>query len=518
MKRRDFLKKSAGAGLAVATLPTLAGLEMQTLAQSPALDALQKLTADSDRILVLVQLAGGNDGLNTLVPVANQLYHDARPNLSLKEEDTLPLNDGLRWHSALGGLRNLYEDEKLAIVQGVTYPNPNRSHFRGTDIWLTASDANIFLGSGWLGRYLSTKFPSFPESLPDAPMAIQIRGALSLGFNSKSGSTAIKFDSAEEFVNLVEGDGGTQYPDAPDTPAGAELEFVRSIAESSQTYSTVIDDAHSKGSNSTKVSYPAGDLGLALSGVAKLISGGLKTRIYLVSLGGFDTHASQLGLHNALLQNVSDSVAAFVQDLNDQGLGDRVAGMTFSEFGRRVNQNGSSGTDHGTAAPLFVFGNKVLGKEIHGSDPDLENLDNRGDLVMEHDFRQIYASVLSQWFGEADTMLQQVLLDDFATIPLFEAPAPTSVQDRLLHDLNVRTYPNPVREHSTIEYTLPTRAVVQLSIVDIQGATLHRLVAQEQPAGTHRQPFHAGRLPAGVYFYRLQVGSHTALKQLQLIR
>ncbi len=519
MKRRDFLKKSAAAGVAVAALPAIGGHSVNALAKSPSLKAMDQLTADSDRIFVLVNLFGGNDGLNTIVPVENNLYYERRSNLAIAKNATLPLNETLGWNSNLTGMKQLFDEEKLAVVQGVTYPNPNRSHFRGTDIWLTASDADVFLSSGWLGRFLEPQFPDYPTELPEDPIAVQIGSKVSLGFQSDGGNMAISFRDAEEFYELMQRSQdieGSEEP--PETAAGVELDYVRTIHSASRLYSSRVNDAFEPERNA--VEYPNSQLAQSLQIVANLIAGGLKTKFYLVSIGGFDTHANQSAAHTNLLTQVSSSIKAFMEDLDALDLGDKVAGMTFSEFGRRVQENGSLGTDHGSAAPLFVFGNQVLGNRVHGGDPDLENLDNRGDLLMQHDFRQIYASVLAQWFGSTDNDIQEVLMGEFSELPLFrEDSGPTSVAEAgASQPMLLQNYPNPAARETTIEYALPERSYVTLALMDARGAILTRLVAAEQGPGTYKIPVVTSSLPAGNYFYRLRAGRHSDTKRMQILR
>ena len=525
MKRRDFLRTSVGAGIALSALPALGPNPMQALAYSPALRAMQKIAAATDRIFVLIQLSGGNDGLNTLVPIENNLYYNARKydtvDIAIPKSSTLPLTSTLGWHPAMAGMRDLYNEGRIAIVQGVTYPNPNRSHFRGTDIWLTATDAEVFESTGWIGRYLETQYPQYPDVLPKDPMAVQIGSSVSLGFQSDKGNLGVVFRDPEEFYALVGQNGIPLWPEAPDTPAGDELEYIRLIAEASNLYSKRVKEAADAGSN--VATYPDSNLASSLKIVANLISGGLDTRFYLVSIRGnaFDTHNNQggvAGTHASLLEELSAAVKTFLEDLDALGHGDRVAGMTFSEFGRRVQANGSNGTDHGAAAPLFVFGNKVLGNRIHGSDPDLVNLDDRGDLLMQYDYRQIYASALAQWFSAPQNEIQSLLFGEFSTLPLFEELPSTSVADPAAAVFALHNYPNPVAGGTTIEYTLPAPAYITLSVLDMQGRVVSRLSSGERGAGTHKVPFSAGALPAGTYFYRLESGRHSTVQKMQIVR
>jgi uncharacterized protein (DUF1501 family) len=526
MKRRDFLRTSVGAGIALSALPALGPAGMQALTFSPALQAMQKIAGDSDKVFVVIQLTGGNDGLNTLIPVENELYYKARKydgvDIAIPKGSALSLSSTLGWHPAMSGMKTLYDEGKLAIVQGVMYPNPNRSHFRSTDIWLTATDADVFESTGWIGRYLQTQYPTYPDVLPADPMAVQIGANVSLGFQSEKGNLAVTFRTPEEFYALV-GQGTTPlWPDAPDTPAGDELEFIRIIAEASQLYSARVKEAADAGNNIA--AYPDTNLAASLKVVANLISGGLSTKFYLVSIPGnaFDTHNAQggvTGAHAALLEEVSGAIKAFMDDLEALGHADRVAGMTFSEFGRRVEANGSNGTDHGTAAPLFVFGKNVIGNRIHGNDPDLQNLDERGDLLVQYDYREIYASTLAQWFNTPQNEIQKLLYGGFTTLPLFKM-ASSSVGDDTNASAPVlmQNYPNPASASTVIEYALPSTTYVTLSILDIRGNVITRLVSGEQQAGKHTLPFSTAGLAAGTYFYKLEAGRFSTVKQMQVIR
>ncbi len=516
MKRRDFIKGGLGAGVALTALPALGATSARALAWSPSLQAMQKMAAGTDKIFVLIQLDGGNDGLNTVVPYSNQLYHDARSTLAFGESDVLKINDGLGWHPRLTDFNRLFNEEKLALVQGVTYPNPNRSHFRGTDIWNTASDSDVFLSTGWIGRYLEAVNPEFPTVLPPDPLAIQVGTNSSLSFLSSKGNTGIIFRNYQEFIDIASGEGVT-YPSSPDTPAGHELDYIRSVAEASRLYADRVQVAADNGQNSPSIVYPETGLANSLKTVAHMISGGLQTQFYLVSLRGFDTHALQLNAHDNLMNELNGAVNAFMEDINAQGFGDKVAGMTFSEFGRRVNENGSQGTDHGAAAPLFVFGNKVIGNTIHGEDPDLVNLDSRGDLTMQFDYRQVYASALAQWFLSPKNEIEQILMGEFETIKLFDTAS--SVDGfGLASDVESRVYPNPFRSQTVIEYSLPESADVIIEIVDVKGNVVAAQRMGRQDLGVHRMELRLPESVAGTYFYRIHADRRRVVGSLQKVQ
>jgi len=506
MDRRKFIARVGKTGLALATLPNIIGnVSVRALAGVDA--QLQQLLEATDRILVLIQLPGGNDGLNTVIPFTDPVYYASRPSIAIAAKDTLKLTDTLGWHPALSGFRDLYNDGSMAVVQGVTYPNPDRSHFRGTDIWLTATDADVFAGTGWVGRYLETMAPDFPTTLPANPLAIQIGTSLSLGLLGNKGPMGVSFRDPDEFYRLVNSGVSEEVPssDQGNTPAGNEVAFMRTIARSADVYAKVVKTAADKGTNT--VTYPQTDLASKLKIVSQLISGGLSTRIYLVSYTGntFDTHADQGGVngqHARLLQQLGDAVSMFMQDMRKQGLADKVAGMTFSEFGRRVAENGSQGTDHGTAAPLFVFGNDVRGGQMFGKDPNLTELDDRGDLLMENDFHNVYASVLLQWFATQSSTAQSVLFKDFSksALPLFKS-APVSVREASSAPMLVQVSPNPASTMATVSFDAQQASSVTIEVHDMQGRLLF---ARAASAADGRATIDVSALPPSTYVLTLR--------------
>jgi uncharacterized protein (DUF1501 family) len=331
------------------------------------------------------------------------------------------------------GMKMLYDNGKLCVVQGASYPNPNFSHFRATDIWLTASDYNQVLESGWLGRYLSFEFPSYPSGYPNLempdPPALQIGSTVSLGFQGPVQSTAITIQDPNTFYQLVSGSSSGGQDSVPPTSAGQELLYVRQVADQSMSYATRVKSAADRAQNKSSL-YPAsGQNSLAdqLKVVARLIAGGLKTRVYLVNLGGFDTHSNQVasadtttGTHATLLGKLSTAALAFIDDLEILGCDHRVVGMTFSEFGRRAASNASLGTDHGTSEPVFLIGTYVRGG-VTGNTPNLSDLSS-GNVKMQFDFRSIYAALLSQWFLVDQSEQTSSLLKDFSSLDLIRAP------------------------------------------------------------------------------------------------
>ena len=400
--RREFISASAkGTGLLAFSQFVPAFLRDSVAKQAP-------LPEKDRRILVLVQLAGGNDGLNTLIPYEDSNYYRLRPSLGIRKEDALPLTDDLGFHQSCQGMKELFDEGLLSIVQNVGYPNPNRSHFRSMEIWETAAESDEYRSSGWLGRFLDNNCSGAPEiGEPEAvsfgneiPITVQGDEAHNLfALNNRFGRAAKRLDYGL-LDNMV---GKSSSKD--------NSSYLKHTMMDTLITERRIQALFSKFKPS--VAYPNHPLGISLSNVASLISAEIPTRVYFVSLGGFDTHQGQVNRHQSLLKNLSSSLLAFQKDLQSKGLEDQVLTMTFSEFGRRASENQSGGTDHGTSAPLFVMGSK-LGDSIVGQAPDL-NLGKNKDLTFSTDFRQVYATVLDHWL---DCDSRTVLGQKFQPLPI----------------------------------------------------------------------------------------------------
>ncbi len=339
----------------------------------------QKNLAIGEQCLVFIQLNGGNDGLNTFIPYENPLYYDLRPKIALNKEDVIGKNKGMAFHPALKNFADIQQNGDLSVIQNVGYPEPNRSHFRSQEIWQTASASNEYKTEGWLGRYLDLQCN---EHEPTAGINIDTIDNLALK-GLEPNSITVKDPNRFKIKNISE--------DEVKLSENPQLDFVRKIASSVTEGSEEIQKALAKSASGN--SYPKTALARNLEWIARLIKGNLNSKVYYSSLGGFDTHDNQLAIHNNKLTDLNDAVFAFYKDLKEASLLQNVTLVIFSEFGRRVKDNGR-GTDHGTAAPMFVIGGQNKGKII-GSNPNLEDLEN-GDLKHEVDFRSVYASLLKQ--------------------------------------------------------------------------------------------------------------------------
>lgn len=405
--RRQFLAASGGS-LALLSLSGAAPGLLARAAQAHAAEG-------GDRVLVMIQLSGGNDGLNTVVPYGDPEYYKNRFTLAIGKPAVIKIQDGLGFHPALSGFSKLLEAGRLAIVQGIGYPQPNRSHFESMDIWHTARMQNEGRAQGWIGRYLDAtgarreaevaglhlgeeKQPLALASLGAAIPSIQSMDRFRLEAGRRSDLSAD--------IDLAVGSARSSSDDL--------LSFVQRSTSSALAASRRVEKALAK--PGSRVQYPGTGLAQKLKTVAQLIGAGLETRVYYLTLDGFDTHSDQENSHAALLGELGNAVAAFQEDLVQQGQAERVLGVAFSEFGRRVKENASRGTDHGAAAPLFAFGGKVQSGLI-GKHPSLTDLDD-GDLKFHTDFRRVYATLLDGWLGWPS---REILGGEYQPLPIMKS-------------------------------------------------------------------------------------------------
>ncbi len=412
--RREFLRRTVLGSALSWTVPAFLADTFSALQTQAADSATQIATGKDASILVVLQMAGGNDGINTVVPYANDFYHKARPKIGQKAEEILRVTDEIGLHGAMKGFKALNDAGQLSIIQGVGYPNPNRSHFRSTEIWQTASDSNRVEKNGWLGRYFDnacsgadpTVGVAIGNQLPQAFFAAKPKGIVfnnpdNYRFRANGETTEASYKKLNELEMSSplpdENSGGSiaMLPAGMPMTAGRAVDFISRTALDAQHSSDEVRNIAARVRN--QATYPASQLRNELKLVAKLIGGGLPTRVYYASQGGYDTHTNQLATQQRLLGDLAESVKAFTEDLKAQGNMGRVLVMTFSEFGRRVAENANGGTDHGAAAPMFVIGEKVKAGLL-GQYPSLAPGDLfQGDVKFNVDFRSVYAGVLENW-------------------------------------------------------------------------------------------------------------------------
>ena len=507
MKRRNFL---GSLGTAVSIPMLLQGLRLSATPRSPFFNPYSP--AD-DRVLVLIQLNGGNDGLNMVFPIDQyDKLAKVRANLLLPQDRILKVNDLTGIHPSMTGLYELFQKSQAGIVQSVGYPNQNRSHFRSIDIWQTASPANQDWNTGWLGRYFQSLAPDYPNGYPGPafpdPFAITIGSTVSQTCQGTVTNYSLTLSDPNVLVKLTESKG----TDTPDTPYGLELDFLRSSILQSNAYATTITNAAKKGKN--QVTYPSNNgLATQLKNIALLISGGLQTKVYIAQIGGFDTHANQVdatdktrGSHANLLGQLSAAIAAFQSDLKLMGLEHRVLGITFSEFGRQIASNASVGTDHGTAAPLFVFGSCVKAPVL-GANPQIaDRLSPQEGVAMQADFRDVYGSILKDWFEVPEAHIKSLIRPDFTYLPILKnCSLATPTREVYFKDIAAKVFPNPFTDTATLSFECPG-GWTRISLYDALGSELMVLAEERMAAGEQTISFQASHLAAGNYYLRIQGG------------
>jgi uncharacterized protein (DUF1501 family) len=542
MERRDFLRLSslAGSGL----LLNLNGIKLHAMGENKFLQDMAK-SSTNDRILVLIQLHGGNDGLNMVLPINHYPhYYNLRPNIAIPQigarkyitlDNNLPDNRQVGLHPDMAAAKAMYDNGNMAIVQNVSYENMNGSHFRSRDIWYMGGDYNEYYSSGWMGRYLEHHYPGYPEGYPSPlypdPLAIEIGTGVSLAFHRNEGiPMGLSVQDPNAFYNLINSVGVDPPLNTPDSHAGDEIEYIMQIERQSNNYAERLKNVYNAGTNSGTV-YPEmypfvapsnairNPLAPQLQIVSRLISGGIGTKIFLCRIGGFDTHANQvvnnnttMGSHAALLYHISSAVKAFYEDLNNLGIADRVLTMTFSEFGRRAASNASYGTDHGNAAPMLIFGT-CLNPGVYGENPDLANLQN-GNIPMQHDYRQVFSSIVKDWFGADQEAIEHVKFENFIDNRIDYINCKTlSTSELFKENLHMSCYPNPTTGITTIKCFLKNGGNVKIDIKDISGRSIAKINPGNVGEGEYTTSYDFSRHQNGVYIVTLTINDSALLTE-----
>lgn len=572
MKRRNFIKK-----LSLAAVPfTLGGIPIRLMAENSLTRMAEQST--NDRVLIILQLHGGNDGLNSIIPVeAYDLYYRWRANIAIPAKNslrkmialdsTLPSDVQVGLHPDMIAMKDLYDRGRMTVVQGVSYKNNNGSHFRGRDISFMGGGFDDYFSSGWVGRYLQQEFAPkvYPNDFPNAemkdPLAIEMGSDVSLIFHQDGNiPTSISLNDPESFARLVdelEGftDEGVDPRGKPPTaldnsPYGKELNWILGLEDKSEDYANRLYDVY-RNAPVSSVTYPErypfnapkgsmrNGLTPQLQLIARLLDGGgpglgVKTKVFLVKMGGFDTHAEQvesydptMGQHAALMYHISSAMKAFQDDLKARGLEDRVLTLTTSEFGRRVRANGSYGTDHGTGAPVMIFG-KGVQPGVVGKVPDL----NKENVEMQFDYRQVYANILRDWMLVDEAKIKNdIFFKDFLNGAKEEGagnyePLPlatqviSGVQENFINNRFALEdcFPNPATDFTTIPFKINNTNLVDITLKDSQGRTLKTLLHEERTEGSHLIKVNVSDLPAGIYFYQLKTGFFKETRKLIVTR
>ncbi|MEP5611288.1 MAG: DUF1501 domain-containing protein [Cyclobacteriaceae bacterium] len=551
MKRRNFLKK---VGFAAGVPIAFQGVPLTVLGSH---QRLQRLAAqsDNDRVIIMIQLHGGNDGLNTVIPLSNyDEYYSRRANIAIPYkvgnrtliplDSTIAAEDQVGVHPDMHDFKHLYDVGKAAVFQGVSYENNNGSHFRGRDIWFMGGDSDDYFSSGWIGRYLGKEYEplSYPEDFPTTempdPLALEMGNDVSLLFHQEGNiPTSISLGSdpsnLENLINQLEGfvDEGIDPRGNPpsflnNSPYGQEMNWILGLEEKSETYIRRLSEIYDSAAE-TSVTYPEtypfnsptgakrNPLSNQLKLIARLMAGGIKTKVFLVKMGGFDTHASQvetndptMGLHGALLYHISSAMRAFLSDLRSRGMEDRALALTMSEFGRRIGSNGSYGTDHGTGGPILMFGLGVK-QGIYGTVPDV----SQSNVGLQFDYRQVYSNILHEWMG----VDKEVITNDIFFRNFIDGANPAGgnyepmdlIKEVILGEKDVlkskyriqSLYPNPATNYTQVKIQVNNFQEVKLQLIDINGRIVSEFVRNVAP-GEHTFSFMLDKVSPGFYFVK----------------
>ncbi len=543
MNRRDFVRLTALMG--TGAFLRLNGIPLHAFQGNGVLEEIA-MKSLNDRVLILIELHGGNDGLNMVIPIDQYgNYYNLRPNIAIPQigsrkyiplDLNLPDNKKIGLHPDMVGSKAMYDDGNMAVIQNVSYENSNGSHFRSRDIWQMGVNYDEYVSSGWMGRYLEHYYPGYPTNYPNSampdPLAIEIGTGVSLAFHRDEGIPAgLSIDNPDAFHALINSVGVEAPINFPDSHAGNEIEYMMQIERQSNNYADRLKSVYNAGSNSSTVypdSYPFvappealhNPLAPQLKIISRLLSGGIGTKIFVCRIGGFDTHANQvetnnssMGKHAALMYHISSAVKAFYDDLRNLGLADRVLSMTYSEFGRRAASNASYGTDHGNAAPMLIFGT-CLNPGVYGENPDLSNLQN-GNIPMQHDYRQVFSSVIKDWFQASEAAIENIRFQNFMhnRVDYIQCKE-LSTKELFQENLWMNCYPNPSSSTTTIEYYLNQAGYVEIEVKDITGRVIATLIKANINEGKHSLDYNLSHLHSGTYVFTLKTNNAFLTKKV----
>lgn len=500
--RRSFIQ---ALGIAGSGSMMLGNQMLSASKASPLSIALSQ--SDNENILVIIRLEGGNDGLNTIVPVYDYAsYANLRPTIRHQENELLNLNTDFAIPNYMNALESVWGDGQMKVVHGVGYPEQNLSHFRSTDIWASTADT-YEEPTGWWGRYFEELYPDYLINPPEVPPAVQVGNVGNLIFEGNNNNYAFTVANIDQLQNVAENGTLHDVVNVPDCVYGDKLLYMRATANTTLTYSQVLHDAYIAGTNNAN--YGNGPLAAQLASVAKLIKGGLGTKVYMVSLGSFDTHANQVDQHQKLLQDLSSSIKAFYEDLATTGMDDKVLSMTISEFGRRPYENGSNGTDHGAASPMMLFGTGLNGSGFVGNHPDINVWDNNDNLIPTSDFRQVYATILTNWFCLEASVIDNILLNE-AYEPLDLGFNCEGLSTSNFGDIT-RFSHAPVYQNDGVYIVMnfPHMGHGVIKLYDLVGREIGTLANQMFSQGKQQvkvQESIASKLSLGQYIYRISFG------------
>lgn len=505
--RRDFVK-SLG-------LTTTMGMFLGTMPISVIPSAGNNFTGDTDNILIIIRLVGGNDALNMIVPLYDYgTYQSLRPTIAHKRSSLINLSDEIAIPETASSFMPMWNSGKMKVIHGAGYPDQNLSHFRSTDIWATAEPEEENT-QGWLGELITLYDPDIVMHPPEHPAAIQIGNSGNLTFNNGS-NTNLSFNVSNTDQLFQFAENGNLYPveNLSDCLHGQQLEYARTIANSTFRYADVVKEAYEASTNS--VNYLKSQLADQLALVARLIKGGLQSSFYLVNLNGFDTHANEAELHNGLMEVLSANVTQFYDDLASTNDDKRVLTMTSSEFGRRPQQNASGGTDHGAAAAMLLFGPALNGNGFIGEHPSLQDLDQVGNLKYSNDFRHIYSSIMVNWLCFPESVMQDVLETSFNPLDLGFSCSSSRTMHVLSEVDNMKLLTRSGRIY-TLELSVNTELYCSVLVYDNMGKLIADLHKGTLFRGKHPFEFRASENFAGPGMYYFVVRGKNGVKSIKFM-
>lgn len=462
-------------------------------------------SSDNDRVLVIIRLKGGNDGLNTVIPQFDyDTYANLRPSIKIENNNSFALSPDFRMPNYMQGMESLWNDGKMKIAHGVGYPNQNLSHFSSADIWSNAADNGNTILTGVFGRYIEDLFPDYLLNPPAIPPAIQIGSLSNLMFDGEDTGYAFSVANPNHLQEIAESGTAYNVQNLSDCTYGNQLGWIRSIVNTTYTYAGVIHEAYNNGANTA--SYNNSDISKQLGIVARLIKGNLGTKIYMVTLDGFDTHAEELVKHQQLMNDLTNAVTNFFQDLDATGVGENVLAMTISEFGRRPEENASNGTDHGSASTMMLFGDGLGENGFIGNHPSLTDLDEDDNLIFSTDFRSVYAAILEDWLCIDSETVDASLLENYNRAEVGVVCSGTAgIDDALLNTFSHR----PIYRDNTVivDFNILNASHITVEVISILGRKSGIIYNERILAGNYQVDLNPKRIrySVGQYFYQIVV-------------
>jgi uncharacterized protein (DUF1501 family) len=486
-------------------------------AMNPTRLTQELANSNSDRVLVIIRLKGGNDGLNTVIPAYDySTYASIRPNIKINNSDSFALSNEFRMPNYMQDLQNLWNNDKMKIVHGVGYPDQNLSHFTSSDIWSSAGSTTEQTQTGIFGRYFENIYPDYLLNAPDIPPAIQIGSLSNLMFSGDNAGYAFSVANPDQLQSIAQSGVAYDVQNLPNCTYGDQLGWIRSIVNTTYTYANIIHQAYNNGANDA--SYNNSDISKQLAIVARLIKGNLGTKIYMVTLDGFDTHAEEAPAHQQLMLDLTNSINQFFNDLDASGVGQNVLAMTISEFGRRPEENGSLGTDHGAANTMMLFGEGLNGSGFTGTHPDFANLDSDGNLQHTTDFRSVYAAILEDWLCIDSQVVNDTLFQNYTRADIGVACDAANYEDYSFNQfIHIPIYKN---DSVYVQFELKNASSVSIELFNVLGKSLGKIYNKRNLAGKYKVDLNPNRLKhtIGQYFYQINVGGKKYSKSFVFIQ